>query len=152
MQLQLHESMTQHQLKRLRHVSLPGKLPADVITDIRTLKPTAHNLTQRNHSYYSPIINAADHESSSSRRCVSFHVGVELFGSDRRRCEATIECRAPSIHREKLGAVAFARHAQHDPLTLDNCFRVRTCVRHVIVRSEERRVGKECRSRWSPYH
>src|SRR3712207_3480500 len=24
--------------------------------------------------------------------------------------------------------------------------------RLVIVRSEERRVGKECRSRWSPYH
>ena len=29
------------------------------------------------------------------------------------------------------------------------------CVRHAkpaMVRSEERRVGKECRSRWSPYH
>ena len=25
-------------------------------------------------------------------------------------------------------------------------------VRFAIVRSEERRVGKECRSRWSPYH
>ena len=23
---------------------------------------------------------------------------------------------------------------------------------HFIFRSEERRVGKECRSRWSPYH
>src|SRR5258708_39647285 len=23
---------------------------------------------------------------------------------------------------------------------------------HASVRSEERRVGKECRSRWSPYH
>src|SRR5256886_11435737 len=23
---------------------------------------------------------------------------------------------------------------------------------NVILRSEERRVGKECRSRWSPYH
>ena len=23
---------------------------------------------------------------------------------------------------------------------------------HVTVSSEERRVGKECRSRWSPYH
>ena len=23
---------------------------------------------------------------------------------------------------------------------------------HLIMRSEERRVGKECRSRWSPYH
>src|SRR3712207_9458085 len=25
-------------------------------------------------------------------------------------------------------------------------------IRGVDVRSEERRVGKECRSRWSPYH
>src|SRR5256885_15398767 len=23
---------------------------------------------------------------------------------------------------------------------------------HTLLRSEERRVGKECRSRWSPYH
>ena len=26
------------------------------------------------------------------------------------------------------------------------------CVFHDQLRSEERRVGKECRSRWSPYH
>ena len=25
-------------------------------------------------------------------------------------------------------------------------------VRPEVTRSEERRVGKECRSRWSPYH
>ena len=25
-------------------------------------------------------------------------------------------------------------------------------LRRVTARSEERRVGKECRSRWSPYH
>ena len=33
---------------------------------------------------------------------------------------------------------------------------VKLLVRHqlqdVLLRSEERRVGKECRSRWSPYH
>src|ERR1041385_920094 len=29
------------------------------------------------------------------------------------------------------------------------CFAI---ARHNRVRSEERRVGKECRSRWSPYH
>ena len=23
---------------------------------------------------------------------------------------------------------------------------------YIMIRSEERRVGKECRSRWSPYH
>ena len=27
-----------------------------------------------------------------------------------------------------------------------------TALREAIKRSEERRVGKECRSRWSPYH
>ena len=26
------------------------------------------------------------------------------------------------------------------------------CVKQRYYRSEERRVGKECRSRWSPYH
>ena len=26
------------------------------------------------------------------------------------------------------------------------------CAGHTAERSEERRVGKECRSRWSPYH
>ena len=25
-------------------------------------------------------------------------------------------------------------------------------VKDALIRSEERRVGKECRSRWSPYH
>ena len=29
---------------------------------------------------------------------------------------------------------------------------VRVRVRVRLGRSEERRVGKECRSRWSPYH
>src|SRR5256885_16083793 len=28
----------------------------------------------------------------------------------------------------------------------------RSCHHHARFRSEERRVGKECRSRWSPYH
>src|SRR3990167_2679659 len=27
-----------------------------------------------------------------------------------------------------------------------------TTVQKAVIRSEERRVGKECRSRWSPYH
>ena len=26
------------------------------------------------------------------------------------------------------------------------------CAAYTLCRSEERRVGKECRSRWSPYH
>src|SRR3712207_2269801 len=33
----------------------------------------------------------------------------------------------------------------------DTCYRLQT-FHHMRQRSEERRVGKECRSRWSPYH
>ena len=29
---------------------------------------------------------------------------------------------------------------------------LRTAIEDALSRSEERRVGKECRSRWSPYH
>ena len=29
---------------------------------------------------------------------------------------------------------------------------IEDCGRRPAKRSEERRVGKECRSRWSPYH
>ena len=28
----------------------------------------------------------------------------------------------------------------------------KVCKNRIEMRSEERRVGKECRSRWSPYH
>ena len=41
----------------------------------------------------------------------------------------------------------------------DDCIACGTCIDECPVeaisegdRSEERRVGKECRSRWSPYH
>ena len=41
----------------------------------------------------------------------------------------------------------FMQNKEHPP-------KVRVLVRQIaeIHRSEERRVGKECRSRWSPYH
>src|SRR5256885_3568776 len=44
--------------------------------------------------------------------------------------------------RGRAGDVALVRRlAQEDGFAVD-----------VVDRSEERRVGKECRSRWSPYH
>ena len=38
-------------------------------------------------------------------------------------------------------------------LNLSGTLSPMTCLHYITVpRSEERRVGKECRSRWSPYH
>ena len=31
-------------------------------------------------------------------------------------------------------------------------YKIREFLKKKLYRSEERRVGKECRSRWSPYH
>ena len=50
-----------------------------------------------------------------------------------------VNCLAPMITLEKI--VRGKRTAVSEPLFPNYLFR-----------SEERRVGKECRSRWSPYH
>ena len=51
---------------------------------------------------------------------------------------------ARDITERKLAEETIAFHAYYDQLTrLPN---------QRLLRSEERRVGKECRSRWSPYH
>ena len=54
---------------------------------------------------------------------------------------------------------AAARSLQLDPKTvskqiarLENALGTPLFERNTQLRSEERRVGKECRSRWSPYH
>src|SRR2546426_7426097 len=59
-------------------------------------------------------------------------------------------------------ARADVHQALHDEIGLGTARRAIRRVEHrggdhalaaaAVVRSEERRVGKECRSRWSPYH
>ena len=53
------------------------------------------------------------------------------------------------VGEEPVEAVARARDARVLLLASDAADNTTRRVRH---RSEERRVGKECRSRWSPYH
>ena len=58
--------------------------------------------------------------------------------------------------REDLRNVAIIAHVDHGKTTLvDQMLKQSGTFREnqaVEERSEERRVGKECRSRWSPYH
>ena len=51
----------------------------------------------------------------------------------------------------RIPAVLYGRAGNAIPLDLDALEFVRG-TKNISERSEERRVGKECRSRWSPYH
>jgi len=53
---------------------------------------------------------------------------------------------APTVQNRTIG-----RHLMQDVIERADA-RHSLGVRLVLARSEERRVGKECRSRWSPYH
>src|SRR5258706_10527573 len=52
--------------------------------------------------------------------------------------------RMPSLNLSANEATAIAMYLLRDQLVATNT--------RPAIRSEERRVGKECRSRWSPYH
>ena len=60
------------------------------------------------------------------------------------------QSRSSDISRESGFPVLYLFHGLSDDYTI---WHRRTSIeRYVEGRSEERRVGKECRSRWSPYH
>ena len=59
----------------------------------------------------------------------------------------------------ELYSISFPSHEQRDMVSQtkilnddDYYFNLIYDEEAFVVRSEERRVGKECRSRWSPYH
>ena len=53
--------------------------------------------------------------------------------------------------KERISLSGYAQlgYTYDDAANPDNTFDIK---RIIFMRSEERRVGKECRSRWSPYH
>src|SRR2546430_14439219 len=76
-------------------------------------------------------------------------LSAQVFRGNAQRCACTFPPPAKSKHiDDKLCCQRPARFcAAHICISK----RFTTCA-HAESRSEERRVGKECRSRWSPYH
>ena len=61
------------------------------------------------------------------------------------------------LHKGRSFLITFHPHprkviSKADGLKICRLFQRRRCLERSAARSEERRVGKECRSRWSPYH
>src|SRR2546427_8613834 len=61
-------------------------------------------------------------------------------------CSSDLKLKIDNWHRKALYCT---RRARRNDVQAKNAISAAT---PSAVRSEERRVGKECRSRWSPYH
>src|SRR2546422_6896765 len=70
------------------------------------------------------------------------------------RCPRRTQARAPPhpLRHERAGARAGPPLQEERDRRGRRARQVSPARRRRVVRSEERRVGKECRSRWSPYH
>src|SRR2546430_5688597 len=103
----------------------------------------------------------------------TFEIRAVFFFSSRRRhtrfdcdwssdvCSSDLPIRLPPLSRERGQEGRLDRVKLTMPLsTISNTLRPRLrlfslisrSITAAVPRSEERRVGKECRSRWSPYH
>src|SRR2546427_5225248 len=89
---------------------------------------------------------------SSRRRHTRFDCdwSSDVCSSDLAAMDADDEDKAEALQEEgeRLGEQL---QALEDGL-LDYAASVKAAAGAIVTRSEERRVGKECRSRWSPYH
>ena len=79
----------------------------------------------------------------------------EVFSSNKREVKASGELYFDVVSNAKKPFFVKLKNATIKVLGTE--FNVRSyedesCVKSTLIRSEERRVGKECRSRWSPYH
>ena len=114
--------------------------------------------------------NSTSCEASILKENVEIRAQLELLSSNYGKLEES-HVMLTSSHDDLLAshnALKLAREAITTKVTLsephvDNsttssqkailpCASPRNSSTHNVARSEERRVGKECRSRWSPYH
>ena len=71
---------------------------------------------------------------------------------DTARVRALLETRVDVNAAQMDGTTALHWAAYHDDAETAGLLVRAGANVNAVIRSEERRVGKECRSRWSPYH
>src|SRR2546430_12195191 len=84
-------------------------------------------------------------------RCIFF------FFSSRRRhtrfdCDWSSDVCSSDLSLQPIFVASEETSGNHSRRLRQGTILSNQSVRQIPLRSEERRVGKECRSRWSPYH
>src|SRR5256712_10146148 len=103
--------------------------------------------TSHNGSSDMTVVTALKHATTTSVSCTPASVPVGSPSS----CTATVTDSTPLSATAPSGPVSFSQDT--DSTAFASCtLGSPTTNTTTGARSEERRVGKECRSRWSPYH
>ena len=66
--------------------------------------------------------------------------------------EPTVGMTPDEVEGKKCYDLFKTPHCQTEKCACTRAMKTDSVVNAETIRSEERRVGKECRSRWSPYH
>src|SRR2546422_8554808 len=133
MQAQAPKRELQDRRQGLAHVALPRIRGTNVVAEIGASEAAADDLTDLDCAEECLIGAAYDEPAFALPAATATEQQTKRRVGARRRDQAGVEALALIVERDVPGGIAGARRAQVD-------------------RSEERRVGKECRSRWSPYH
>jgi len=100
-----------------------------------------------------PVTGAFDPDAAGCDGC---HYGTGSYATDPVRLSSSgidFPHSAETSSAKMLGAWTIDASGSVEPTVIGQSNLRAVCLRcHVEGRSEERRVGKECRSRWSPYH
>src|SRR5258707_14730274 len=137
-------------LSRLRATAKPGPRPRSTLPAGTDLLPQIMHivvLMMENHSYDNYLGMLQGRGEGFPRRRGG-QPKVSNRGADGKARRAF---HLPSTVQH-LGVPSQSWHASHLQWGDGQCDGFVTSARRVQSRSEERRVGKECRSRWSPYH
>src|SRR3989442_9906463 len=87
------------------------------------------------------------------RRLERIHGEEERADQRDQEARGTSGGNRPPLPREERVQLVLARTSRTNYVDRNRTYQLRDSELHALTeRSEERRVGKECRSRWSPYH
>ena len=117
----------------------PGHRPAPVRTPV----------TRRAAQNFPPFRRETPHRvGNQRRRNLAHRAGHQIRHRHRPRARQTL------FRAGKSGAASCRKNlpSRRPPTLRPLRTRLRRRMYPTLTRSEERRVGKECRSRWSPYH
>ena len=84
-----------------------------------------------------------------SARIIFFNLCLAILFASQAKAQIIVSD-GTKIQNDTIGEAQIL--VQYETRCISNTEKPENVTEETMMRSEERRVGKECRSRWSPYH